>query len=122
MHTEISWQVELTIEPEQFESFRAVTNEMIESTKLEDGVLVYERFLSEDGGKVLIYERYANSEAAVAHLQSFREQFGGVFERLVKRERFLVFGTPSDELKRILSAFDAIFLSRIAGFSVLSKD
>lgn len=122
MHHEISWQVELTIKAEQFDAFYALTREMIESTKLEDGVLVYERFVSEDSGKVFIYERYANSEAAISHLRSFREQFGEAFGRLVKRERFLVFGTPTDELKRLLSGFDATFLCRIAGFSALSKD
>jgi hypothetical protein len=77
---------------------------------------------SEDGGKVFIYERYANSEAAISHLRSFREQFGEAFGRLVKRECFLVFGTPSDELKRIISGFDATFLIRIGGFSALNKD
>lgn len=65
MHDEISWQVELTIEPQHFDSFCALTNEMIQSTKLEDGVLVYERFSSEDRGRVFIYERYANSQAVL---------------------------------------------------------
>jgi quinol monooxygenase YgiN len=122
MHDEISWQVELAIEPARFDSFRALTNEMIESTRLEEGVLIYERFLSEDGGKVLVYERYANSEAAILHLRSFQEKFADAFGRLVKRERFLVFGTPNDELKRMLSGFDAIFVRPMAGFSALDKD
>ena len=47
MHDEVSWQVELAIEPARFDAFRALTNEMIESTRLEEGVLIYERFLSE---------------------------------------------------------------------------
>jgi quinol monooxygenase YgiN len=122
MHDEISWQVELAIEPARFDSFRALTNEMIESTRLEEGVLIYERFLSEDGGKVLVYERYANSEAAILHLRSFQEKFADAFGRLVKRERFLVFGTPNDELKRMLSGFDATFVRPMAGFSALDKD
>ncbi len=122
MHDEISWQVELAIEPARFDSFRALTNEMIESTRLEEGVLIYERFLSEDGGKVLVYERYANSEAAILHLRSFQDKFADAFGRLVKRERFLVFGTPNDELKRMLSGFDATFVRPMAGFSALDKD
>jgi quinol monooxygenase YgiN len=122
MHDEISWQVELAIEPERLDSFRALTNEMIESTRLEEGVLIYERFLSEDGGKVLVYERYANSEAAILHLRSFQDKFADAFGRLVKRERFLVFGTPNDELKRVLSGFGATFVRPMAGFSRLDKD
>ena len=122
MHDEISWHVELTIEPARLESFRALTNEMIESARLEDGVLVYERFLSEDGGKIFLYERYPNSDAAISHLRSFRDKFADALGRLVKRERFLVFGTPNDELKRMLSGFDATFARPMAGFSALDED
>ena len=122
MHDEISWQVELTIAPERLDSFCALTNEMVESAKLEYGVLVYERFSSEDRGRVFIYERYANSEAALSHLRSFQDKFADAFGRLVKRERFLVFGTPNDELKRVLSGFGATFVRPMAGFSRLDKD
>jgi quinol monooxygenase YgiN len=73
MHDEISWQVEPTIEPQHFDSFCALTNEMIQSTTLEDGVLVYERFMSEDGAKIFVYERYTNSEAALSHLRNYRK-------------------------------------------------
>lgn len=121
MHDEISWQVELAIAPDRFDSFRALTNEMIESTRLEGGVLVYERFLSQDGGKIFIYERYTNSDAAISHLRSFQDKFADAFGRLVKRERFIVFGTPNDELKGMLSGFDATFMRPIAGFSALDK-
>jgi hypothetical protein len=56
------------------------------------------------------------------HLRSFQEKFADAFGRLVKRERFLVFGTPNDELKRMLSGFDATFVRPMAGFSALDKD
>jgi quinol monooxygenase YgiN len=122
MNSEISWRVELTIKPEQFSAFRSLTNEMTESTKLEEGVLFYERFLGEDGSKVFLYERYANSEAAIAHLRGFRGKFDKAFAQLVKRDRFLVFGAPTDELKKILREFDAIFLNCIGGFSALGAE
>ena len=99
MHDEISWHVELAIRPEQFDQFRSLTNEMIESTKLEHGVLVYERFFDEESSKIIVYERYANSQAAISHLRIFREKFEEAFAHLVKRECFLVFGAPSDELR-----------------------
>jgi len=55
MGDEISWQVELAIDPERIEEFRASTEEMIESIKHEEGVLIYERFLDKNGGKIFIY-------------------------------------------------------------------
>jgi quinol monooxygenase YgiN len=115
MHDEISWQVQLAIEPARFDSFRALTNEMIESTRLEEGVLIYERFLSEDGWKVLVYELYANSEAAILHLRSFQEKFADAFGRLVKRDRFLVFGAPNG---RLLDARGSLGL-RLHRYSVI---
>ncbi len=121
MHDEISWQVELTIAPERLDAFCSLTNEMIESARLEGGVLVYERFLSQDGGKIFVYERYANSDTAISHLRSFQDKFADAFGRLVKRERFIVFGTPNDELKGMLSGFDATFMRPIAGFSALDR-
>jgi len=120
MHGEVSWQVELSIDREQFDEFRSLTIEMIESTKLEKGVLVYERFFSEDHSKIFVYERYASSEAAIAHLRAFREKFGYAFAQLAKRERFLVFGEPNQELEEILSSFDAKFLRPLGGFSALA--
>jgi quinol monooxygenase YgiN len=119
MSNEIAWQVELTVESAMMDKFRDLTDEMIQSTAHEEGVLVYERFLANNGDKVFLYERYANSQAALSHLRVFQEKFGAAFSQLVNRERFLVFGTPSDELKQILDRYDAVFLSRIGGFSTM---
>ena len=44
MGDQISWHVELVVKPGQIESFQALTDEMIESTRDESGVLNYERF------------------------------------------------------------------------------
>ena len=57
------------IKPGHADNFRALTREMIESSRREAGVLCYERFVSENGSVVYAYERYADSAAALAHLQ-----------------------------------------------------
>ena len=49
MSDQISWHVELAVKPGQIANFRALTTEMVESTKHEAGVLNYERFVSADG-------------------------------------------------------------------------
>ena len=122
MKNEVSWQVELTVKPGRLDDFRALTHEMVEYTKGEDGVLVYERFISQDGKVVFVYERYANSSSAVAHLQAFGEKFGERFVDMVVRKRFTVFGRPNDALKEILDQFGAIYLHPLDGFSrILSK-
>jgi quinol monooxygenase YgiN len=121
MSGEISWQVELAIRPGELENFRTLTRAMVASTKDERGVLIYERFVSEDGTVVYVYERYADSAAAVVHLLTFATMYGERFATLVERRRFMVFGTPSAELKRILDRFDATYLHPFAGFSLVQS-
>lgn len=100
MSNQISWQVVLGVRPGELDNFRTLMAEMLESTRGEPGVLSYERFVSEDGKIVHVYERYVDSAAAVAHLLTFGREFGGRFVGMVDRRRFTVYGTPSEELRR----------------------
>jgi len=115
MCKQVSWQVELAIKPGALDNFRALTAEMMESTRGEPGVLSYERFVSADGQVVHVYERYADSAAAVAHLRTFVRKFGGRFVGMVDRKRFTVYGTPSAELKGMLDEFGATYLEPFGG-------
>ncbi|MBI3372413.1 MAG: antibiotic biosynthesis monooxygenase [Betaproteobacteria bacterium] len=119
MHAEVSWQVELTVRPGELDNFRTLTSEMVNSTRGEPGVLIYERFVSEDGKFVYLYERYADSAAAVAHLLAFTKMYGERFANMVDRRRFTVFGGPSDELREILDRFGAAYFGPFDGFSLL---
>ena len=57
MGEQVSWQVVLAVKPGELDNFRALTREMVESTRDEPGVLSYERFVSADGRVVHAYER-----------------------------------------------------------------
>ena len=118
MADQISWYVHLAVKPGQLERFRSLTDEMVESARAETGALMYERFISEDGTDVYVYERYSDSQAAVAHLQSFRGSYGARFSALVDRKQFTVFGTLSHELRTMLHAFGATYARPLAGFSL----
>jgi quinol monooxygenase YgiN len=117
MGDQISWHVELAVKPDQLENFRTLTGEMVESTRAEPGVLSYQRFVSDDGKFVYAYERYANSAAAVAHLQKFGKHFSGRFLAMVDRMRFTVFGHPSDELRGLLDGLGATYLKPFDDFA-----
>ncbi|MFM9888866.1 MAG: putative quinol monooxygenase [Burkholderiales bacterium] len=117
MSEQISWHVELQVKPGQIDALRVLTREMIESTKRESGVLIYERFMSDDGQVVHLLERYVDSTAAAAHLVAFERQYGERFASMVDRKRFTVFGTPSVELMQILDRFGARYVASFAGFS-----
>ena len=59
---------------------------MVESTKSELGALIYERFISEDGRVVYVFERYIDSPTAVTHhtavLVTCRVTHAAVFVRI----------------------------------------
>ena len=97
MGDQISWHVELAVKPGELDRFRALTGEMVESPRGEANVLSYERFVSDDGTVVHVYERYADSAAAARHLRTFGRQFNERFVGMVDRKRFTVFGVPSPD-------------------------
>lgn len=113
---EVAWHVELAVQPAQCAAFRALTTEMIRTAGRERGVLAYRRYLSEDATSAVVYEHYATSNAAVAHLNLFRERFAVAFERLAIRRRFMVIGMPSPALRTLLQSYGAIFLNPVGGF------
>ena len=118
MGGQVSWHVELAVKTGELENFRALTHEMVEYSRSEPGVLIYERFSSRDGKVVHVYERYADTATALAHLLEFRNKFGERFSGMVDRRRFTVFGTPSSELKRVLDEFGAtIYLYPFGGLT-----
>ena len=117
MGDQVSWWVELAVRPGQLDNFRVLTGEMVESTLGEVGVLSYQRFVSEDGKVVHVYERYADSASALAHLRTFANKFSGTFLSMVERTRFTVFGTPSDELRRVLDGLGATYMRSFGDFA-----
>jgi hypothetical protein len=68
-------------------------------------------FVSSDSKVIHVYNRYANSDAANAHLHIFLNMFADRFLRMVRRTRFLVFGHPTPELKAMLDRFGATYLA-----------
>lgn len=121
MNRQISWYVELLVKAGALDRFRQLTEHMVESARLEPGTLIYERSISEDWQSVHVYERYEDSTAALAHLKAFQSAYAAQFATMVERVRFVVFGTPSEELRALLRTFGASFVSPLAGFSLCSR-
>ena len=117
MSNQISWHVQLQVKPGQLTGLRALTDQMVESTRTEPGALIYERYISDDHQIVHVFERYVDSNAAEAHLTAFGRMYGERFAKMINRQRFTVFGTPSVELKEILDPLGATYVAALAGFS-----
>ena len=117
MNGHVAWLLELAVKPGELDNFKAVVNEMIESTRAEPGTLMYEWSVDEHGGVVHGYERFADSGAAVAHLSAFGEKFAQRFLAAVDPTRLSVYGAPSEEAKQALAAFGPAYLAPLGGFA-----
>jgi quinol monooxygenase YgiN len=106
---EVCWWVELAIRPRCLNDFEKLTGEMVTSTRAENGVLAYQRFISDDRRTVYVHERYEDSDAAVAHLRTFAVIFGERYASMVDRKRFAVFGDLSYELRTLLDSYGATY-------------
>ena len=115
--TDVSWWVELAVKPGCLDEFEKLTGEMVAVTRAERGVLAYQRFISADRRTVYVRERYADSNAAVEHLQNFADTFGKRFASMVERKRFFVFGEPSEALRKMLDEYDATYHRPFGSFA-----
>ncbi len=116
MSNVVHWLLEFKIKPGKLEGFRGVMEDMIASTKNEAGALVYEWCFNEDHTVCNIYERYADSEAVLTHLNAFGA-FAERFMDAIEPTKLTVLGNPNEAAKEALSGLSPAFLTLEAGFS-----
>jgi len=117
MSNVVSWSLQMTVRDGQLEEAKALVPEMVEATRSEPGALTYEYFLSHDGTSCHIYERYADSEAVLAHLGNFGSNFAERFMECFEPKSFSVYGPASDDVRGALDAFGAGYFNTLDGFS-----
>jgi len=117
MSAVVSWNLELAVRDGRLDDFRALMHEMVESTTAEPGAQTYEWFLTDDDTSCHICERYVDSEAVVAHLETFGARFAGRFLGCVEPTRLHVYGEPSAKARAALDGFGAVYLGPFGGFS-----
>lgn len=67
----VGWFGELTVKRGELARLAVLTREMVASAKNETGVVLYERYITADGMTLHLHERFADSAAALGHLQLF---------------------------------------------------
>lgn len=118
MNDTVSWILMLSVKPGELENFRTLMEEMVAHTERnEPGTLAYEWFVSEDGSAVHLYERYADSAAALAHIAGFGENFAGRFMAAVEPTGYFVYGNPNDEVRSAVATMGARILGPFGGFA-----
>jgi quinol monooxygenase YgiN len=117
MPNTISWNLQMSVRDGRLDEARNLMNEMVASTRKEPGAQGYEWFLSEDGKICHLNERYADSEAAMAHLGNFGSKFADRFLACFEPTSLSVYGEPSAEARAALDGFGATYLGWLGGFN-----
>lgn len=118
MNTHVCWMLELQVREGRDEDFRALMAEMAAATEAaEPGTLDYEWSLSSDGRKCHLWERYADSAAAMVHAVTFGSRWAARFFDVLAPVRLVLYGSPSAEVRAALAAFNPVVMESAAGFS-----
>ena len=95
----IFFVVELEVGADRVEELRSILDEMAAITERDEpGTLAYEWFLTDDRSACFIYERYADSNAAVVHSQTFPEGLGRRAMAFLPT-RLTAYGTVTDDIR-----------------------
>ena len=114
---EVAWLLELAVNPGQFDAVWALMEEMVASARAEPGALGYAWFVGEENRTVALYERYADSDAVVAHMATFGERFAPRFLAAMAPTRLTVFGDPSEEARQTVAGLNPTYLGFLGGFT-----
>ena len=118
MNNNVSWMVELAIKDGELDNFRNLMIEMVDATQAnEPDTLNYEWAISEDNKTIHIYERYADSAAALTHMGTFGEKYAERFMASIDQTSFVVYGNPNNEAKAVLAGVGAVFMPPFGGFT-----
>jgi len=114
----VSWMLELAIQEGKGADLPALIEEMVSATQADEpGTLDYEWSTSADGTACHIFERYVDSAAAMAHLGNFGERFAGRFMEIFAPTRFMIYGSPNDQVREALAGFNPTYMDSAGGFS-----
>lgn len=118
MGNSVSWMLELAVQPGRADDFKALMKEMVDATHgTEPDTLTYEWSVNADGTSCHLFERYKDSDATMAHLGHFGEKFAARFFEILQPTSFVVYGSPSAQVKEALAQFSPEYMQPVGGFS-----
>lgn len=116
MGEHVSWLWEVEVQDGKLDDFKALMGEMVEATKAEDGTLIYEWYVDDQGSAVQLFERFRDPEAAMVHVKGFGA-FAGRFMELIRPGRLVLLGAHSEDTKAALAQMRPEVFGPLGGFS-----
>ena len=113
----VGWLVEGNIKSGQFEAFDELMKEMVEGTSTESGTLNYEWYVADDRSSFTIWEKYADNDATLAHVNGFIDKWSQRFGECCDMTRFVVYGDADDRVKKTVGGWSPIYQKHWGGFA-----
>jgi quinol monooxygenase YgiN len=111
----VAWMVESTVNDRA--ALDAVMADLVAAVEAnEPPTTHYEWSLSADGSRLFNYDRFEDSDAAMAHLAAFGP-FAERYMAALTPIRFVVYGSPSEEVMSATAAFSPEAVTPIGGFA-----
>ena len=116
MNENVYWVIELAVNLDRFEDLKTLVAELLEANRTKEGFLTYGVSISDDRQVCHIYERFQDSAAIMNHMQSFGPKYSDRFFAILKPTRFVIYGTPSAEVKDAVAPFNPVYMTPLADF------
>ena len=116
MTNNIYWTISANVKEGRLGGLKEHIVKMVEITKTEEGALNYGFWLNEDSTRLFIHERYANSEAAIAHIQNVGPHLDPFLDA-VEMDPIVILGPVNDEVKGVFAAFGASYTTFLGGLN-----
>lgn len=118
MTSNVYWMLALTVNEDKLDDLRTLMDDMCSATEAnEPDTLFYEWSLNADETVCHIYERFADSDAAMVHLGNFGAHFAERFMSCLTPTGFTVYGQPNQTVKDALAPFGPTYMPQAAGFA-----
>ena len=117
MDKELFWLFTLELKPGQLDAFKTMVTEIVPLAEKEPGTLAYQWSLNHDQTVAHIYERYADSDAFVSHVEQTFSAFAERFLSMVRVVSLVVYGEPDEACRKALDTFNATYMTLFDGFS-----
>ena len=115
MRSQIYWILKCDVNEGRLDDLKTTATKFCELTAAEEGVMAYEWSLSEDATVLHVYERYTNSEAALAHLGNVGPFLDELFSLATPRE-IVCYGNASDAFREAVKDLPVRYLNTFDGF------
>ena len=117
MSDHVFWLLELSIKEGEYDNLIALMEEMVSATQVDEpNTLNYEWSVSADKQTCHLYERYADSAAAMVHLGNFGKKFARRFTSILTITRITLYGSPHETVLNALKPMGVVYMTSIGGF------